>query len=388
MHKAGRRGGDSIARGCILNIYKLHSLSPLGNLIQNNYETLPGLSYLISFGVLMKGSLEIKLMHKKNLMLVPFFIILIVYSLFVLYVITHAESKAALEELGVFGDSFGALNTLFSGLGFSGLLITLFVQQRQIKTQENESKRQEERVVLQQYEETLHRLITLYQNTMKEVKIKYEGEYLFGRDALQKSLSIFMDKLKSEDLNSVPMVLYKKYRKNELSADDKEILNYYYYKHYCALNNSLSQQWRLTENLKILLRHLENNIPNADHISQYRELVFSQLTYVECTYFFLIILGGKDNVELRHLMIKSGVLNKFAHIKVKALHKMMFKEFWGVDISNTEARIAFPLGKKLVRELKLRESTIKSNILKLNKKGKSQPHSLKREDQEEEIINS
>lgn len=324
----------------------------------------------------------------KGFMLIPFALIFIVYTLFLLYVITNAVNKDALGELGAFGDSFGTLNTLFSGLGFSGLLITLFIQQKQIKTQEKEFKRQEERVVLQQYEETLHRLIMLYQNTMKEVKIKYEGDDLFGRDALQKSLSIFMDKLKSENLNSVPLIIYKKHRRNELSPDDKEILNYYYYKHYCALNNSLSQQWRLTENFKILLRHLENNIPNSIQINQYRELVFSQLTYVECTYFFLIILGGKDNVELRELMIKSGVLSKFSHIKVKTLHKMMFKEFWGVDISDAEARIAFPLGRKLVRELKVRECVIKENISKINKKGKPSPHSTADKERLNEVITS
>jgi len=39
---------------------------------------------------------------------------------------------------GQFGDSFGVLNSLFSGLGFAGVAITIWIQQTQIKSQEKE----------------------------------------------------------------------------------------------------------------------------------------------------------------------------------------------------------------------------------------------------------
>lgn len=45
---------------------------------------------------------------------------------------------ANLEEKGQFGDSFGVLNSLFTGLGFGGLVVTLLLQQKQIKQQEKE----------------------------------------------------------------------------------------------------------------------------------------------------------------------------------------------------------------------------------------------------------
>lgn len=44
------------------------------------------------------------------------------------------------EILGLFGDSFGALNTLFSGCAFAGVAITLFIQQEQIKLYREELK--------------------------------------------------------------------------------------------------------------------------------------------------------------------------------------------------------------------------------------------------------
>lgn len=283
------------------------------------------------------------------------------------FIIFKVRETDSLSSLGSFGDSFGVLNTLFSGLGFSGLLITLFYQQRQINSQEIESKKQDRVSSQLQYEETLHKLISLFHNTMKEVKINYEGGELFGRDALQKSLSIFSGKVKDSGLNILPTQLRKKYRRNKLTDDDKEIMNYYYYKHFIFLSNILSRQWRLIESFKILLRHLEENCPVNSNIQQYRDLVFSQLTYVECTYIFLVALGWKDNTELRKHMISSSMYNNCSPIKLSEVHKIMFKEFWGMNLSRMESNQAFPINKATIKNIKIKESDILQKLENLNR---------------------
>ena len=54
---------------------------------------------------------------------------------------------------GTYGDSFGALNTLFSGLALCALLLNIYLQSAQIKSiQENESGRENERQRLALYE--------------------------------------------------------------------------------------------------------------------------------------------------------------------------------------------------------------------------------------------
>lgn len=42
------------------------------------------------------------------------------------------------SESGVFGDTFGALNSLFSSLAFAGLLYTILLQSRELKMQREE----------------------------------------------------------------------------------------------------------------------------------------------------------------------------------------------------------------------------------------------------------
>ncbi len=43
-----------------------------------------------------------------------------------------------LVEFGQFGDSYGALNTLYSGLAFAGIIATIFMQRKELKYQREE----------------------------------------------------------------------------------------------------------------------------------------------------------------------------------------------------------------------------------------------------------
>lgn len=55
---------------------------------------------------------------------------------FIYFWIGHfSEFKDGMSYAGQYGDSFGVLNSLFSGLGFSVLIVTLLYQQKQIKIQ-------------------------------------------------------------------------------------------------------------------------------------------------------------------------------------------------------------------------------------------------------------
>src|SRR4051812_21552608 len=44
------------------------------------------------------------------------------------------------ENLGTFGDMFGRLNTLFSGLAFAGIIVTILLQRTELALQRHELK--------------------------------------------------------------------------------------------------------------------------------------------------------------------------------------------------------------------------------------------------------
>lgn len=55
--------------------------------------------------------------------------IILVYGLFLIF-ITSPISEYSIEKAGQFGDSFGIINTLFSGSAFIALVITIYLQQQ------------------------------------------------------------------------------------------------------------------------------------------------------------------------------------------------------------------------------------------------------------------
>ena len=61
------------------------------------------------------------------------------YAAFIL-IVTWPVSFANLDKAGVFGDSFGVLSALFSGLAFAGLLVTILQQREDLQVQRESLK--------------------------------------------------------------------------------------------------------------------------------------------------------------------------------------------------------------------------------------------------------
>lgn len=59
------------------------------------------------------------------------------YALF-LILITSPVSNYSINSAGAFGDSFGVLTSLFSGLAFAGVIITILLQKEELKLQRDE----------------------------------------------------------------------------------------------------------------------------------------------------------------------------------------------------------------------------------------------------------
>lgn len=102
------------------------------------------------------------------------------------YVFDIKNSAEQQILLGTFGDSFGALNTLFSGLAFAGIIVSIFLQSKElsetrgeIKAQGNQFKLQTQALNRQVFETTLFQLISLHNEILDSVTV------LAGADRLQ-----------------------------------------------------------------------------------------------------------------------------------------------------------------------------------------------------------
>ncbi|NVJ46995.1 MAG: hypothetical protein HWE21_10830 [Cytophagia bacterium] len=65
-------------------------------------------------------------------------LLLVLIAIFTLYPILLAREYPDLTNRGTFGDSFGALNAMISGLAFAGIIYTIILQQNQLKMQSEE----------------------------------------------------------------------------------------------------------------------------------------------------------------------------------------------------------------------------------------------------------
>ncbi len=69
------------------------------------------------------------------LVLVP--TLVLVYASVLLY-LTWPVSELSVSKSGVFGDRFGALTSLFSGLAFAGMIVTILLQRDELELQRGE----------------------------------------------------------------------------------------------------------------------------------------------------------------------------------------------------------------------------------------------------------
>lgn len=111
-----------------------------------------------------------------------------IYLLFVNFLISDQPYLHLPDKFreGTFGDSFGSLNALFSGLAFAGLVITLLMQRKDLAAQRRDIEVARQQASHQKIESQFYNMLTLQQNVVGGFDIKRKGELLHsGRDCFK-----------------------------------------------------------------------------------------------------------------------------------------------------------------------------------------------------------
>lgn len=94
--------------------------------------------------------------------------IFVVYAGFIVYSIWPIDSKT-IGQAGVFGDSFGVLTSLFSGLAFAGLIITIWQQKTDLDLTRTEIKNQH-------FENVLFKMIEIHNTIVSDMDLRKKKE--------------------------------------------------------------------------------------------------------------------------------------------------------------------------------------------------------------------
>ena len=111
-------------------------------------------------------------------------------------IIIIIPSEKGIEMLGQFGDSFGVLNTLFSGLAVLGVFAAVIFQWHEINDQRQELKEQRQRQDKQQFETTFFNMLNLLSEIVKGITFEtVQGQQAFTQCKNTKQSNTGLNKL-------------------------------------------------------------------------------------------------------------------------------------------------------------------------------------------------
>jgi hypothetical protein len=112
-------------------------------------------------------------------------------------------SSRRVDQSGQFGDSFGAINALFSGLAFAGIILTILLQRKELEFQRKELKatRKEfktQNVTLkrQRFENTFFNMLSIHFNIVQSTT----SDSFEGLNALQRFINLFANQINASAL--------------------------------------------------------------------------------------------------------------------------------------------------------------------------------------------
>ena len=126
------------------------------------------------------------------------------------------------EEQGLFGDQFGAVNALYSGLAFAGLIFTIILQKKELalqreeltqtreelKGQKEQLEEQNKTLKIQRFENTFFQMLNQFQEIVNNISYSYldilnEHHTVKGREAFHDSFEVAIHETKLQDWNPV-----------------------------------------------------------------------------------------------------------------------------------------------------------------------------------------
>lgn len=233
-----------------------------------------------------------------------------------LITLTWPIDRISISSSGVFGDSFGVLTSLFSGLAFAGLIITIVMQrdelalQRQelnltreeLSGQKAEMKVQNETLQIQRFENTFFKMLEFFENCRNDIGYQYpNGTSLQGRNAIEPLYRLLVDHylsiFKQDDYYN-----YNSYFKEECKTSVGISLEYH--KFYAQNGEELGQYYRTLYNLLKL-------VDRADFIPDktiYTNLLRAQLSRYELLLLFYNSISVLGAEKMAPLIMKFNIL--------------------------------------------------------------------------------
>lgn len=261
----------------------------------------------------------------KKLVLTVFTLIILVTSIWAipLYLLESSPNTIKYAQKQEFVNIYTSLGALFSGLAFSGLLVTIYLQAKQMKSQQEETEKnskeiakqnerlqqQENNLNQQRFENTFFELLKTFNSIVYSIEINFNNSQIRGKDVFQILYKDFADNIKSnssqknvtEENKSLEEAFVKTF------AQHQSNIGYYFHNLYSVI-------------------HFVDQAKGINNKDFYIELILSQMTGYEYLFLFYYCLSSLGRPRFGALVEHYKIL-KFTpeEMLIKPEHAKLFK---------------------------------------------------------------
>lgn len=269
----------------------------------------------------------------------------------ILLITTWPVSQLSIDNAGKFGDSFGVLTSLFTGLAFAGLLTTIYLQRselqlnrRELEETRKEFRLQSETLHRQRFEDAFYQMLALYKENLRELSIRPhepDAKRIFGIEALNYLNAKFQKAWAAHRLSAFP-------------KEDEERIEYLYLLA-STVQSVYVRQTRYVETLANVLILIDEDCTPTDRRPFFWRVVASQLTAYELTYLFYQAFVAPEFEPLRKMMASSVVLKeRLAMLQIPDAHRHAFEMVWNVTLPSKKNPFRSPLAPADIRRARKR----------------------------------
>ena len=242
----------------------------------------------------------------------------------------------SLTRSGVFGESFGVINTIFSGSAFAGLILTIYLQRHEL-AESKETFRKE------RFEDSFYRLLGYYRQNLDDIKI-IDHKTGTEHDGVA-ALIYLIKKLHAS------MQRYNHFLDTE-DPDDKKV---YYLKLFLETQRILSRQTRYLGTLECLLEQIEHELPATEARLPYWRILMSQLTIFEVKYIFYTCLVAPEHDNLRELIHRSELSkHRMLESTINHHHLNFYEQIHGFQLVHNKSKVVMPYDKHELHRIRKR----------------------------------
>ena len=219
---------------------------------------------------------------------------------------------------GTFGDMFGTVNSLFSGLAFTGIIFTILLQKKELSLQRQELietrkefQTQNKTLKLQRFENTFFQMINLHHRIVDDMDILLKTAVIHGRDVFRKR--------------------YKELRRSLVRLTTLDHLSTHYlnsYKDYRTdFGHYFRNLYRIIKMVDAMEFDHEESKDKYEIKYKYTSIVRAQLSDYELLWLFYNCLSINGNEKFKPLIEEYTLLKNLPEENLaKIEHKKFYKE--------------------------------------------------------------